>query len=303
MNRMVTNRFAMHSNRLHELLMATVFGNDTVEVTKMTLCPFFCIINADALQIRAPPGTNSTSSFEIKSVQSSRTCPYCSLQYQECLCGSHARQRAFAQYARNLATAGNARALLVIDDLSASLGLGSGDALSDTGHRGIRSDAFAEFCRSMTGQRITSSAVGDMEGVTTLQNSQSMSWRVAPGLSWMGNQTPGIRELKMAYLTRRCCSEPQVDSFLHPDPAQREVESEPSRSLRGLDLAGRRPKRVRRRAHKCLQCESVFLQRSHLMTHVDTVHTKLRSYPCLVCGTSFGTRSNLTRHERTVHQK
>ena len=42
------------------------------------------------------------------------------------------------------------------------------------------------------------------------------------------------------------------------------------------------------KSHACIQCTAAFGQKSHLTTHVRTVHEKRQDHACLHCAATFG---------------
>ena len=57
------------------------------------------------------------------------------------------------------------------------------------------------------------------------------------------------------------------------------------------------------RPHACLSCAATFRTKSHLRTHVSTVHEKRRDHACPYCPKAFGQKSDLRKHVSTVHEK
>ena len=49
-------------------------------------------------------------------------------------------------------------------------------------------------------------------------------------------------------------------------------------------------------------CNKKFAHKSNLVSHVKSVHEKLKNYICKYCGNSFGHSSSLKQHIRTLHE-
>jgi len=311
----VTSRFALHADKLHELLLAAVFGNDTVEFGVMTVCPFFSSIDVHFIQISAK-GSHfmepASHKHDFKRMRGARRCPSCCIQGRECLCRSVVRKVAFSEYAREVASARNFARLRVTEDLKVSLSeeRHTSDECGDEHPR--PSEAFAEFCRSMSPRFLHSSAYGVMDGFTTVRSQETFHWKSASSSAVWDTHSPAIKNLKALYLNRypNASLQPRVDIFSEVKSEQPEVsdavenctEEEDSKPKRACRSSGQgQPKKIRRRIHVCPECDHAFLQRCHLASHIDVVHRKLRSHACRLCCMSFGTRGNLTRHERLVH--
>merc|ERR1712000_369082 len=53
----------------------------------------------------------------------------------------------------------------------------------------------------------------------------------------------------------------------------------------------------------CEFCDYQSTQKSHLKTHINTVHLKLKPFQCNECDQSFGQSGHLKRHVDSVHKK
>jgi len=53
------------------------------------------------------------------------------------------------------------------------------------------------------------------------------------------------------------------------------------------------------RSHQCEECEQIFLRKTHLLRHIQSVHRQERSFECSTCHLSFAQSGNLAAHKRT----
>ena len=57
------------------------------------------------------------------------------------------------------------------------------------------------------------------------------------------------------------------------------------------------------KSYKCALCPSMFSQKSHLTTHVDSVHLKKKNYFCDKCDYASTRKGTLEKHIQAVHDK
>ena len=57
------------------------------------------------------------------------------------------------------------------------------------------------------------------------------------------------------------------------------------------------------KSYKCALCPSMFSQKTHLTTHVDSVHLKKKNYFCDKCDYASTRKGTLEKHIQAVHDK
>ena len=57
------------------------------------------------------------------------------------------------------------------------------------------------------------------------------------------------------------------------------------------------------KSYRCAMCPSTFSQKTHLTTHIDSVHLKKKNYFCPKCDYAATRKGTLDKHVQAVHDK
>ena len=111
--------------------------------------------------------------------------------------------------------------------------------------------------------------------------------------------------LNIHYSVVHCTSEKeQKDSLENSSGEEIEDESDFENSDDSFKVHTK-PKKRRKRKHKCTICDATFTEKRNLIAHVQIIHDgkKLpKKYECLICSSKYVSNGELNRHVREVHE-